>query len=235
MKIIESIENLVSEKCCHCFTCKTGYTSFTDPLCEECLRDMKNRLRSRLGGQENWGERTLYYAGEYDGAWANMIRLLKGQPKDALPDLLRKLLHQILDHWLLELQALEVNLVLHVPSHPLRSYFESDLSRLLKNYLSEGLFIADQKQVLAYPDLGLWPWKAQRKNLSKAQRRVSLDSRPFRLKKGVSLVNKRVLLVDDVCTTGLSLRSCCEVLEKAGAKVEACFVLARVPSPQSLG
>ena len=41
------------------------------------------------------------------------------------------------------------------------------------------------------------------------------------------VAGKRILLVDDVCTTGATLTECIRVLEDAGAAEVACVVIAR--------
>ncbi|EKD41811.1 MAG: amidophosphoribosyltransferase-like protein [uncultured bacterium] len=46
---------------------------------------------------------------------------------------------------------------------------------------------------------------------------------------GPSLEGKKIILVDDVFTTGNTLNACAEVLKKAGAKEVGCFTLALTP------
>ncbi|MDF1577616.1 MAG: ComF family protein [Desulfurivibrionaceae bacterium] len=60
--------------------------------------------------------------------------------------------------------------------------------------------------------------KARRQNLKKA----------FRVKNSEVVAGKRVLLIDDVFTTGTTVNECAAVLKKAGAKEVAVLTLARV-------
>lgn len=56
--------------------------------------------------------------------------------------------------------------------------------------------------------------------LSQAQRLANLDG-AFALAAGSKIAGKSILLVDDVITTGTTLRQCAAVLKKGGAKVTA--------------
>lgn len=61
------------------------------------------------------------------------------------------------------------------------------------------------------------PKKTNQKLLGAQQRRENAKG-AFRLKKHADLTGKRVLLIDDVCTTGSTLSACAELLKKAGAE-----------------
>jgi ComF family protein len=56
--------------------------------------------------------------------------------------------------------------------------------------------------------------------LSRAQREKNLDG-AFILAQGKKLAGKRILLVDDVITTGTTIRSCAALLSRRGARVTA--------------
>jgi len=56
--------------------------------------------------------------------------------------------------------------------------------------------------------------------LSQARRKANLDG-AFALSTGKKLPGSRVLLIDDVTTTGTTLRKCAAVLKKGGARVTA--------------
>jgi predicted amidophosphoribosyltransferase len=46
------------------------------------------------------------------------------------------------------------------------------------------------------------------------------------------LTGERVLLVDDVCTTGTTLRRAAETLIEAGAEAVICTAMAHAPDPR---
>ena len=49
----------------------------------------------------------------------------------------------------------------------------------------------------------------------------------YRMKKGADVTGKRVLLIDDIVTTGSTLSECARVLGKAGAEQVVCATVAR--------
>lgn len=64
--------------------------------------------------------------------------------------------------------------------------------------------------------------------LNKANRLKSAEERYLFCQ---NVFNQTILLVDDVCTTGATLRACADQLKKAGAKEVFCFTVARTDKP----
>lgn len=69
----------------------------------------------------------------------------------------------------------------------------------------------------------------EQKLLSASQREKSLQGQFSALPNGFADRYPHLLLIDDMCTTGATLRVCSAALRKAGAKTVSCAVLARVP------
>ena len=59
-----------------------------------------------------------------------------------------------------------------------------------------------------------------------AKRRANITG-AYRMKKGADVTGKRVLLIDDIVTTGSTLSECARVLGKAGAEQVVCATVAR--------
>ena len=59
-----------------------------------------------------------------------------------------------------------------------------------------------------------------------AKRRANIAG-AYRMKKGVDVTGKRILLMDDIVTTGATLSECARVLGKAGAEQVVCATVAR--------
>ena len=59
-----------------------------------------------------------------------------------------------------------------------------------------------------------------------AKRRANITG-AYRIKKGADVTGKRVLLIDDIVTTGSTLSECARVLGKAGAEQVVCATVAR--------
>ena len=59
-----------------------------------------------------------------------------------------------------------------------------------------------------------------------AKRRANITG-AYRMKRGADVAGKRVLLIDDIVTTGATLSECARVLGKAGAEQVVCATVAR--------
>ncbi len=122
--------------------------------------------------------------------------------------------------WLAEALAAELapmlpddyDVLVPVPLHPKRLRERGyNQSELLARALSEQIGI---------------PWKnslrrirhtPHQTGMSREQRLQNLNG-AFDLKRGGDVVDRRILLVDDVFTTGTTLRQCAKVLHQCGAK-----------------
>lgn len=69
-----------------------------------------------------------------------------------------------------------------------------------------------------------WTWAQAR--LGREQRRTNVVG-AFAVRNPEAVRDKRILLLDDVCTTGSTLESCAEVLKQAGARSVDALTLAR--------
>jgi competence protein ComFC len=69
--------------------------------------------------------------------------------------------------------------------------------------------------------------KTPRQNELSREERLTNLSGAFGIKDGTALKDSKVLLVDDVMTTGATLSECAGILKSAGAKEVKCLTLAR--------
>ena len=81
---------------------------------------------------------------------------------------------------------------------------------------------------LAHVDTLVRTRHAKQKSLSRTARRREAAA-AYALREDVNLKGKRVILCDDVCTTGATLISAARLLKKAGAKEVVCAALALTP------
>jgi ComF family protein len=117
----------------------------------------------------------------------------------------------------------EIDVVTAVPLHPFR---------LLRRGYNQSLLIA--RETARRLEVPLDSKSLKRRHFEKPQVERSREERlkrirgAFVVKAPAAFEGKRVLLIDDVYTTGATLRECAKVLAKAGAEVTA-FTVARTP------
>lgn len=100
------------------------------------------------------------------------------------------------------------DIITSVPISPFRNLDRGyNQSRLIAEGLSH--YIGSAYQELIYRQLGGY----SQAGLNPAQRK-SMPSNPFYLKKGVSIPDKCILLIDDVMTTGTTLEKCADALHE---------------------
>lgn len=114
--------------------------------------------------------------------------------------------------------SLNTDLVIPVPLHP---------SRLREREFNQSLLLADQvatylHQPLSFTNLVRTVPSEPQSTLSRKERLKNLR-RAFAVRHPEQVAQKRILLIDDVFTTGTTVNECAKVLRKAGA--EAVFVL----------
>jgi ComF family protein len=113
---------------------------------------------------------------------------------------------------------LEADVVIPVPLHT---------SRLREREFNQSLLLADQVAThlhlpLSFTNLVRTVSSEPQSTLSRKERIKNLRQ-AFTVRQPQSLAQKRILLIDDVFTTGTTVNECAKVLRNAGA--EAVFVL----------
>lgn len=118
--------------------------------------------------------------------------------------------------------ALDADLVIPVPLHP---------TRLREREFNQSLLLADQvaKHIhlpLSFTNLVRTTQSEPQSTLSRKERIKNLR-RAFAVRHPQSIAHKRILLIDDVFTTGTTVNECAKVLRKAGAQAIFVLTLAR--------
>ncbi len=155
--------------------------------------------------------------GEYDGALRSTILALKGRGQDGVATpLARRLAARIAAEDWTEV----VDTVTHVPSHPLRTLrLGWSGAACLSHEVARELGLPDRR-LLRRRGLGRQTGRTrgQRKGMS----RSSFSCRH-------ALDGRHVLIIDDVVTTGTTLRRAAEVLLESGADTVFCAAMAATP------
>lgn len=192
------------------FFCRACRTPFVDdyPLDEH---DLCSVCRKSLVNFD-----TAYSFGSYDGPLRDLIHLFKYAKVETLAEPLSRLLSRTLP------MAENFDCIIAMPMH-WRKRWERGFNQaeLLARPIARryGLKLSKHLRRARYT-------KSQA-GLTETQRRKNLQG-SFRVPKPERLQGKRILLIDDVFTTGATLRAAAAALKTAGASPVSALTLARV-------
>ncbi len=220
IKIAKNFINLIYP--IHCAGCKKPL----DPLdglgiCAHCRRDIRaNPVPYAESDQkENFFFAYAYYACIYDGVLKDLVCLFKYKRRRSLARLFSSLLidfikenYDILDN---------IDIITYVPLTRRRINERGfNQSKLLAFNIARE-FSLPLSDTLAK----IRPTRHQNE-LSRDERLVNLKE-AFKVKRASVLNDRRILLVDDIMTTGATMSECAKVLLGGGAKEVRCLALAR--------
>lgn len=213
----ERIEFLKPPQCPRCgkpFPSEISLSRSPDHLCSEC-RETKTYFDKAIA------------LGTYEGTLAEAIHLFKYKGKKGLGRPFGKVMSDYINsnNFIFHAEPVEARslTILPVPLHPRRlREREFNQSLLLAREIAKALsipFIPDNLLRLRWtrPQIEL-----------KGEERLTNVKGAFGLKKPMEIEGKSLLLIDDVYTTGATVRECSKVLKKAGAEKVYVFTLARV-------
>lgn len=199
-----------------CMGCgaKTGFER--DWLCEECRQALANRWVGAAPPPEGGLIDGAAYGYFYGGPAGGLVRNLKYRGVSRLAEPMGRQMVRALEG----LQPAHIDCVTPVPMH---------VRRVRKRGVNQALLlareVADGLQLPLEEALVRTRNTLQQARLDEAKRMHNLDG-AFAVAGNVA--GKRVLLVDDVCTTGATANACAEALLKEGASAVllVCFCLA---------
>lgn len=220
-----------------------GCGKFGSYFCQSCVRNIKQTdlvcprcERAAVGGQTHpicrrrFGLDGLWSLGVYQDSLKNAIQKLKYEPL-LVRDFAPVLIDILVEYWalyqpyLLDLIKKDQGQEWVIIPVPLHWYKENK-----RGFNQSALFgqILSKKLGLAYSDgLKRIRYTKSQVGLKGQQRKANIFgafeiSKPFTLNPSLC-----VLLIDDVWTTGSTLRECCYVLKRNGAKKVWALTLAR--------
>jgi ComF family protein len=204
----ECLEDLKESDSPFCLCCGRFFEGVGEPhLCADCLRDRPPFTRHRSGAR-------------YEGVAKDIILLYKYRGFEVLSRFLADFVIRSLgreeDLWS------GVQAVVPVPLHPSKERSRGFNQAVL---LAKELARKQEIPLLKGRLVKVRPTAAQT-SLKAGERETNLRG-AFRVKNAAGLKGKVVLLVDDVYTTGSTVRECSLVLKKAGVKEVRAVTIAR--------
>lgn len=212
-----------------CLSCWEKIEPFNSPLCPKCGRPFSSEvavshspdhLCSDCRDTRSYFDRAIS-VGPYEGTLAEAIHLFKYRGRKGLARPLGKIMVQYLssNSSLFPTASLKI---IPVPLHPKRlRQREFNQSLLLAKWVSKALAIP-----LILDNLQRIRWTRPQIELKGKERLVNVRG-AFALKDHNAMEGNSFLLIDDVYTTGATVKECSNVLKKAGAKKVYVLTLAR--------
>lgn len=185
-----------------------------DHLCETCRNNGFRFQRARS-------------AGRYEGALRTLVHQFKYHGCVHLADGLGRLLWRVfLSHW----DPDQVDAVIPVPLHPKRWRHRgfNQARQLVRSWPA----LAVKHQVAMGEEKIKLSWLVRTRctrlqtGLDRRQRQANVKN-AFALKHGSTVAGRKVLLVDDVLTTGATVQACARVLKQGGAEQVDVLTVAR--------
>lgn len=189
-----------------CNFCKDYDENLKFGICKEC-RDRIEELHTRVNVKINYID-DVYVSLFYNRFTKDFIHQYKFNDKSYL----FKTFSSYMLKTLQQLEIFDYDIVIPVPIHrrkeAIRGYNQS---YLLANEIAK----FNEKPI--YKDVLIKrKWTREQNRLSLYERRTNLNS-SFHIKKPEIILNKKILLIDDIVTTGMTLESCCKELKENGA------------------
>ena len=203
-----------------CAVCKKGLDGDDRfGVCERCIADIKPSTRLPETDPVEFDFSATYSACRYDGTLKELVHSFKYGRKIKLAKLFSGILSDFIGErpYIIE----DIDVITHVPLHAGRlREREFNQSKLLACGVAER-FALPAEDLLEKPAL-----TAHQNELPREERLANLAG-AFRAKEDAAIAGRRVLLVDDVMTTGATLNECSKTLIAAGSAEVRCLTLSR--------
>lgn len=175
--------------------------------CKICGRIIYHNGNCRACNSNNFYFAKGYSVFEYKGAVRDSIRIFKYRGLFSNG----KVIGKIMADYAIDNIKLEYDYVTAVPLHPKRyrsrGYNQSEiLAKIVAKAMNIKYCRLLERHINTNPQ----------NSLNKKERLENIKG-AFRLKNGVNVENKKILIIDDIFTTGSTINECCKVLKKNNA------------------
>lgn len=206
-----------------CESCRKGFSPIASPYCSKCglpfvSREGEDHTCSGCLLERRYFRKARAF-GVYEGNLMEAIHLFKYGKKTSLSQPLSALAREtFFQFW----DSNSIDLVISVPLH---------MKRLRERGFNQAhLLVRRWAKYEGIPLDGLTlsrrQWTEPQTNLSRAKRQKNIKG-AFSVRHPEKIKDQKILLVDDVYTTGATVNECARVLTKAGAEFVDVLTLAR--------
>lgn len=206
-----------------CASCEQLLAPQVEHVCPRCAAVVGPYVASSLGCPNCRNEKYAFQSAVALGVYAQELqRACLRCKRTGDPYLGVALTHLLWERTGETLRSWNVDMILPVPHHWIdRVAHRFHLADVVADWLARFLMVPHERHILAKRR-----WTAKQLTLSQSARRRNLRS-AFRVSTGSRLTGAKVLLIDDILTTGTTVHRAAEVLLKSGAAEVMVAVLAR--------
>lgn len=191
-----------------CYVCKEKSNYINNYLCSECESRIIY-IYKEVDIDSQFVDRCIYCV-FYNRFMKELVHGFKFNNKSYLYKLLAEIMVGTI-----EFKELidDIDMIMYVPIHrrkeAIRGYNQSEL---LAGYISKKLDLS-----LSSNNLIKYKWTKEQNQLKRQERQMNLKD-SFKIKNPEEVINKNVLLIDDILTTGSTFDECGRTLKNSGAK-----------------
>lgn len=200
-----------------CPSCR-AYVEKEGQWCESCLSEILRNKNLAYDAEVRRYISPIVAIGKYDKGLKDLIHELKYQNDFAALPYIYTVLDRLDDEW--QQFFADFDYVIPVPLHA------EKLKRRGFNQVDRIFLPWAKEHRLHYADILIRTKKTKSQySLNPSERSINLHA-AFTLKKDISVVNAKCLLLDDIFTTGSTLKNCAKVLKEHGARSVSGLVFA---------
>ena len=214
MKIIETILNLIYPNVC-------GFCGDinNENICTECSKKIEKYKILRIEKSTSKYIEQQCFIYKYEGEIREAILKFKFQEKAYLYRTFTKI---ILDNLEVCEYIKKFDIIIPVPIHRKRRLERGyNQSELVANEISKQLIIHTEKNIL------IKIRNNPKQSTLKLEERKSNVKKVYEVKKNQKIKDKKILLIDDIFTTGNTVNECAKKLKEAGASKVSVLTIAR--------
>jgi competence protein ComFC len=185
------------------------------PYCQKCGRPIREGGLCRVCRKYGRSYTKHRAVGIYDGVLAEAVKSLKYRSRMSISRRLGRMMSTIA---LADAEMREAELIVPVPLHRVRERERGfNQTLLLAREISKEMGVPVVERVLVRKR-----YTRQQTTLSRKERRPNVAG-AFNVLDSGPIEDKRILLIDDVTTTGATLEECAALLNEAGALAVYCL------------